>query len=364
MAKQQSGIDIDLGNRCSQIAYGWAKKTFDFRPQGSGSPVKGLDGAFSNVTDFHGVKIGMSSDGIGTKIELAERTGIYDTLGFDLIAMVADDLAANGLETVNLSNILDVDFLDDRVVDRLMKGLYEAAKFARITVTGGEIAELGNRIGGWGKGMHFNWGATGVGVLPPGNEVIDGSKVKAGDAVVSLKSRGFRSNGFSLLRKIMRENFGENWHLEPYEENCTWGEKLLLPSLIYSPLITDLLKEKLSIHGIAHITGGGIGDNLARVLKVSGFGAHLDNVFDPLDVMLKVQELGSVDDEQAYRLWNMGNGMLLIVDKAQVQSVLEFAKGRGYQAQKAGEIIPQAKIELQSRGVKRKTLVYEVENRK
>ncbi len=361
MAKQQSGIDIDLGNRCSQIAYGWAKKTFDFRPQSSGSPVKGLDGAFSNVMDFHGVKIGMSSDGIGTKIELAERTGIYDTLGFDLIAMVADDLAANGLETVNLSNILDVDFLDDRVVDRLMKGLYEAAKFARITVTGGEIAELGNRIGGWGKGMHFNWGATGVGVLPPGNEVIDGSKVKAGDAVVSLKSRGFRSNGFSLLRKIMRENFGENWHLEPYEENCTWGEKLLLPSLIYSPLITDLLKEKLSIHGIAHITGGGIGDNLARVLKVSGFGAHLDNVFDPLDVMLKVQELGSVDDEQAYRLWNMGNGMLLIVDKAQVQSVLEFVKGRGYQAQKAGEIIPQAKIELQSRGMKRKTLVYEVE---
>ena len=106
--------------------------------------------------DFNGVKIGMTSDGIGTKIELAERTGIYNTIGFDLVAMVADDLAANGIETVNLSNILDVDFLDADIVDQLMEGLYKAAKFANITVTGGEIAELGSRIGGYGDRMHFN----------------------------------------------------------------------------------------------------------------------------------------------------------------------------------------------------------------
>ena len=363
MAKEQSGLNIDLGNRCSQIAYGWAKKTFAFRPTGSGSPLPGLDGAFSNVMDFHGVKVGMSSDGIGTKIELAERTGIYNTIGFDLIAMVADDLAANGMETVNLSNILDVDFLDDWVVDELMKGLYQAAKFARITITGGEIAELGSRINGWGDGMHFNWGATGVGILPPGSQVIDGSKVRVGDAVVCLKSRGFRSNGFSLLRKIMQEQFGDLWHEKAYSENQTWGQILLTPSLIYTPLITRLVQQQTKIHGIAHITGGGIGDNFARVLKATGLGARLNSVFEPLEFMLKVQKLGDVPEEQAYRLWNMGNGMLLIVSKDAVEALLKFAEERGYSAQKAGEIIRDSKIELHTRGLKPRTVVYEVKEK-
>ncbi len=360
MGKKQSGLDIDLGNRCSQIAYGWARKTFEFRPAGSGNPLGGLDGAFANVMDFHGVKIGMSSDGIGTKIELAERTGIYNTLGFDLIAMVADDLAANGLETVNLSNILDVDFLDDRVVDQLMEGLYRAAKFARITITGGEIAELGSRISGWGTGMHFNWGATGIGMLPPGSTVIDGRPIRPGDKVIALRSRGFRSNGFSLLRKIMHQRFGELWHEQPYSEGQTWGEILLTPSLIYTPLITDLLKAEIDIHGIAHITGGGIGDNLARILKINGHGAQLNDLFDPPDFMRKVQELGSVPDEQAYRLWNMGNGMLLIVSDEQVSRVVSLAESLQYQARIAGEIWPKGLIELHGKGVERQILTYSI----
>ncbi|NOX88282.1 MAG: phosphoribosylformylglycinamidine cyclo-ligase, partial [Calditrichaeota bacterium] len=326
--KQQSGVDIDLGNRCSKIAYDWAKKTFSLRPAGSGNPVAGLEGAFSNVMDYRGVKIGISSDGIGTKIELAERTGIYNTIGFDLIAMVSDDLAANGLETVNLSNILDVDFLDAAIVDQLMEGLYRAAEFARITVTGGEIAELGKRINGWGERMHFNWAATGVGILPEGAEVIDGSKVREGDSIISLKSRGFRSNGFSLLRKIMYEKFGDLWHHEPYSPQKNWGEALLTPSLIYTPLIADLIKSDIEIHAIAHITGGGIGDNLSRALKTSGLGAELNSLFEPPDFMLKVQELGEVPEDQAYRLWNMGNGMLLIVPPSRVDDVIAEARRR------------------------------------
>ncbi len=363
MRKKQSGLDIDLGNRCSQIAYGWAKKTFHLRPAGSGNPLTGLDGAFSNVMDYHGVKIGMSSDGIGTKIELAERTGIYNTLGFDLIAMVADDLAANGMETVNLSNILDVDYLDAQVVDQLMEGLYKAAEFARITITGGEIAELGSRICGWGKGMHFNWAATGVGILPPGAKVIDGSDVRNGDAVVALKSRGFRSNGFSLLRKIMAEQFGDNWHEQPYSGDKTWGEVLLTPSLIYTPLIADLLKEKIALHGIAHITGGGIGDNFARVLKVSGLGARLDRLFEPPEFMLRVQELGRVPEEQAYRLWNMGNGMLLVLPPEQAEDVLAYAKERNYPARMAGEIWQEKRIELHALGRQPQVLEYVVESK-
>jgi len=351
MNTKQSGTDIDLGNRCSRIAYNWAKKTFANREPGTGNPLMNMDGGFANVMDFGGVKIGMSSDGIGTKIELAERSGIYHTLGFDLIAMVADDLAANGLETVNLSNILDVDHLDADIVDELMRGLHEAANFARITVTGGEIAELGSRIGGWGDRMHFNWGATGIGMLPAGQEIINGAAIRPGDTVIALQSRGFRSNGFSLLRTIMQKQFGPLWHTQPYDESLTWGEKLLTPSLIYSPLISDLLRAGRRLHGIAHITGGGLADNLQRILKAQGLGADLNDLFPPLDVMHKVQESGGVAEAQAYRLWNMGNGMLLIVPESEAQKILKKAQENGYAAKVCGEIIKPQKIIIHSKGI-------------
>ncbi len=346
-----SGLDIDLGNRCSQIAYGWAKKTFANRSAGSGNPLPGSDGGFSSVMDFNGVRIGISSDGIGTKIELAERTGIYHTLGFDLVAMVADDLAANGIETVNLSNILDVDHLDAGIVDQLMRGLHDAAQFARITITGGEIAELGGRIGGYGEKMHFNWGATGIGMLEQGRDIVDGRAVQAGDAVLALQSRGFRSNGFSLLRRILQKEFGENWHTESYDATSTWGEILLTPSLIYTPLIADTLKAGIELRGIAHITGGGIPDNLSRVLKVNRLGAELNDIFEPLPVMRKVQEMGAISEEQAYRLWNMGNGMLLIVSAQAADAALAFInKNKNYRARICGSIIEKPLIRLQTRG--------------
>ncbi len=355
----QSGVDIDLGNQCSRTAYAWAKKSFSNRPAGEGSPVLDVEGSFSNVMDFRGVKIGMSSDGIGTKIEVAERTGIYDTLGYDLIAMTADDLAANGMETVNMTNILDVDLLDHEIVDTLMRGLYDAAKFAKVVITGGEIAELGNRIGGYGPNMHFNWCAAGTAILPEGMTPIDGSDVRPGDAVISLKSRGFRSNGYSLLRRIMEDAFGEAWHLEPYGDT-TWGKALLTPSLIYSPLIAAIRKKGYAVNGISHITGGGLGDNFARVLKVAGFGAALTDIYEPLPVMRDIQRIGNVPEEQAYRLWNMGNGMLLAVKAEDAPAIVRFAAGEGYAAKVCGTVTEKPEIVIDTRGNHPKRIAYPV----
>ena len=352
MSKEKSsGVNIDLGDQCSKIAYDWAKKSFNNRPAGGGNPLLGVEGSFSNIMDYAGVKVGISSDGIGTKIEIAERVGKYDTIGFDLVAMVADDLAANGIETVNLSNILDVDFLDPQIVDELMRGLHDAAKFAKITVTGGEIAELGPRINGYGERMHFNWCSTGIGILPPDVSPIDGKSIKAGDKVIILRSRGFRSNGFSLLRKIMRENFGEAWHNEKYDENDTWGGILLTPSLIYTPLIAGLLKSGITLKGVAHITGGGVVDNFKRVLKSSAAGgARFDNLCEPHPFMIKAQELGRVEEAQAYRIWNMGNGMMLAVNADDEEKTLTAIKENGYEAQTGGEIIAENKIIFDSKG--------------
>ena len=323
MDNKKSGMNIDLGDRCSKNAYSWSKKTFQNRQNKAGMPCLDIDGAFSNMLDFRGTKIGISSDGIGTKIELAERTGIYNTLGYDLVAMTVDDLITSGFEPTNISNIIDADFLDYEIIDQLMSGLHDASNEAGIAISGGEIAELGPRICGYGDRMHFNWCATAIGVLHEKLErPIDGTDVQAGDIILSLKSRGFRSNGFSLLRRTLTGQFGAQWHTVQYDDSTTWGEVVLTPSRIFSPAICRALDAGCRIKGITHITGGGIKDNLERVLKVNGVGAVLDSLYEPLEVMQNVLKLGNISLETAYTYWNMGNGMLVIVDASEADKVL------------------------------------------
>ncbi len=340
-------MDIDLGNKCSKNAYEWAKKTFTNRTGKDGEPATDLDGAFSNMVKVGNSKIGISSDGIGTKIELAERTQIYDTLGYDLVAMVVDDLIAGGFEPMNLSNILDVDLLDYDIVDALMRGLHDASNKARITVTGGEIAELGSRINGYGDKMHFNWCSTVIGILHNKlDKPINGSEIKVGDSIVSFRSRGFRSNGFSLLRRIMTDNFGDEWHNTPYDNDKTWGEVLLTPSLIFSPILCDAISEGFKINGIAHITGGGIKDNFSRVLKSTGLGADLDNLFEPTEIMSKIITLGKINRKDAYTYWNMGNGMLVVVKEEDADGVVSIALENNYQAKICGRITDESTINI------------------
>ncbi len=337
--KKDSGLDIDLGNKCSKNAFEWAKKSFEFRKGKQGEPAMGLEGSFANSVFYADQQIGISSDGIGTKVEVAERIKKYNTLGYDLVAMVADDLIANGFEPANISNIIDVDSLDYNVIDELMKGLWDACKFAKIAITGGEIAELGNRICGYGNGMHFNWTATAIGSLIKNlKKPLDGNDIIKGDAIISLRSRGFRSNGFSLVRKILSQSFGEEWHKEKYSELLTWGEAVITPSIIYSPLITELFKRRIKIKGIVHITGGGIPDNFKRILKKNNLGADFTDLFPPHNPMLLLKKLGNVDNKEMYRIWNMGNGMMIVVPAFEVEKTLSYISKNGYEAKKCGEI--------------------------
>ncbi|MCC2547321.1 hypothetical protein LJY25_12770 [Hymenobacter sp. BT175] len=362
-SEKPAGYDIDLGNECSRNAYGWAKKTFANRSGKPGEPAQDLDGGFSNEIRFGAERLGISSDGIGTKIEVAERVGRYDTLGYDLIAMTADDLIAGGFVPTNLSNIIDVNTLDYDVIDELMRGLHDAANFSGLAVTGGEIAELGNRIGGWpGARMNFNWCSTAIGALHPSlARPISGAGIEAGHAVVTLHSPSFRSNGFSLARRTLQDLYGDAWHQATYDGpdaaaysglrpgetagEPTWGEVLLAPSLIYAPAIARLLDAGRPIHGLAHITGGGLADNFKRVLK-NGVGAELDNLFEPLPAMQRLAELAGIPPADAYLYWNMGNGMLLVTEEAQAEAIVAQLRADGYQAQVAGRITAEAGIVL------------------
>jgi phosphoribosylformylglycinamidine cyclo-ligase len=294
--------------------------------------------------------VAISSDGIGTKAELAERTGAYDSLGFDLVAMVVDDLAAVGCEPVALSNVLDVDRPDPAVVDRLMSGLHDAATQARVVVTGGEIAELGGRVSGFGNGMRFNWSATGLGVFADGTSPIDGRSIEADDAVLSLRSGGFRCNGFTRIRGVLSDAYGEAWHEERRSDGTPWGTALLTPSLIYAPALRQIAEAGIRPTGVAHITGGGIPGNLARVLRACGLGANLEDLFAPHPMMCEVQDLGSIDDAEVYRRWNMGNGMLLVVRPGDVDTTLQSIAAAGYEAKRVGEIVREPAISLRPWG--------------
>ncbi|WP_052732454.1 AIR synthase-related protein [Hymenobacter terrenus] len=371
-----AGYSIEEGNAASRNAYGWSKKTFANRTGKPGEPAQDLDGGFSNEIRFGQERLGISSDGIGTKIEVAERLNKYDTLGYDLIAMTADDLIAAGFVPTNISNIIDVNHLDYDVVDEMMRGLHDAANFAQLAITGGEIAELGNRIGGWpGAKMNFNWCSTAIGVLHPSlAQPLSGKTAQAGHVVVALRSPSFRSNGYSLARKTLQRVFGDNWHDAPFGElgvksyelgveneqpdseqllplnsklptPQTWGEAMLAPSLIYAPGVAALLDAGLPLHGVAHITGGGLADNFQRVLK-NGLGAVLDNLFEPLPAMHRLCEIGNISAETAYLYWNMGTGMLIVTEEASAAAVVASLQTSGYDAQVAGHLTAESGVTL------------------
>ena len=328
------------GDASSRIASEWAERTFAFRQGKTMSPAAGLFGHYAQVLPVGNERIVITADGIGTKIEVAERLGRYDTLGYDLLAMVTDDLAALGAEPCVVSNVLDVSVLDDAIIDELFRGLHDAAKLAGIAVVGGEIAELGDKVAGFGNKMHFAWSSTCVGHLPEGWLPIDGSSIAAGHAILAVREHGFRSNGFSTLRRELERHFGPDWHLAPCTpvaggpSSGTWGEMLLTPSLICAPLVVALRQAGVPLTGVAHVTGGGIPSKLGRVLRATGLGASLTHLLPPPEPMQAFVALAKLDPEHAYRTFHMGPAMLFVLPDASVASAIAAGR-RGRRAPRA-----------------------------
>lgn len=338
---KQSGVDIDLGDKCSRIAYDFAKKTFTGRKGRIGEPVI-EDGGFTGMMDMGDYYLVQNDDGVGTKMAVAEKIKKFDTLGYDLVAMVADDAACVGAECISVSNTIDVNKLDEKIVTELMSGLEKAASENNIICPGGEIAELGNALNGW------VWNATALGIVEK-NKVIRADNVKPGDKIIGLDSNGFRSNGLSLVRFVLKEKFGDDWAFEKYDDMKNWGEAVLVPSIIYSSLIMDLhgrYKEKgvAEVKGVVNVTGGGIPGNIVRILKKSHVGAKLHSLPEIPDMMKKLIEYGKVPMEDAYRTWNMGIGMILISND--IDKVEEICKKRGVRMYVIGEVTADEKVDI------------------
>ncbi len=332
---KDSGVDIELGDHCSKVAYEAAQATFAGRKGMIGEPVSD-EGGFTGMMDMGDFYLIQNDDGVGTKIEVAEKMRKFDTMGYDLIAMVADDGICVGAEIFSITNTLDCPSLDKEIVDGLMEGLKKAALEQKIVIPGGELAELGGMLNG------AVWNATAVGIVEK-DKIITGSEVQEGDAVIVLRSAGIRSNGLSLARMILKNKFGDDWVHQDYGNGRLWGDVILTPSKIYHRAVLNIIggykqERKVNIKGIVHNTGGGIKGNLPRLLKKKGLGADLTDLPEPHEFMKKLQELGNVTNEEAYKTWNMGVGMMMIVDPSDVDLVISSLNDEGIDAVVAGKV--------------------------
>ncbi len=359
----QAGVDVDIEAKAARILYEASKKTWANRKGGLGEVVVPFD-------DFSGIRFVRidklpegtvmygNCDGVATKIEFAERAGRFDTVAYDLVAMVCDDAVIRGGEPVLLKSVLDMNTLgqdDSRLpyIEELSRGYVGAAKEANVAIINGELAQLNNRMGRLDE-FSIEWSAD-VTWFAHESRLITGKEVKPGEYIVGLQETGLRCNGISLVRKILRAEYGDQW------ETATFGKQKLIdvalqPSQIYSAAVVDMfggynLKRaaKAKLSGAAHISGGGIYEKVGRLLRASGCGATIDDPFTPCDLMLHCQELGNVTDREAYRTWNMGQGMALVTSEPEV--VIKVAQAHKLTAKIIGKITKEPGIRLRSRGL-------------
>ncbi|MFC1656223.1 phosphoribosylformylglycinamidine cyclo-ligase [Patescibacteria group bacterium] len=339
---KEAGVDIEMGDECSRIAYEAAKATFPVREGMIGAPVI-MEGGFSGAMDFGDFYLVQNDDGIGTKMVIAQQIGKFDTMGYDLLGTVADDAICVGAEVVSMSNTMDVEKVDKETIGELMEGLKNACIEQKIVIPGGEIAELGTMVKG------NVWNSTAIGIVEK-EKFITGNDVQAGDELIGLGSNVFRSNGFTLVRHILHEKFGDNWFNEPFGDGQSWGEVVLAPTKIYHNCVLDMVgrykqPRAVDIKAIAHITGGGLPGNVVRILKGKNLGARMENLPEPHEAVLKVKEFGNVSDEEAYKTWNMGIGMVIVSNE--FGKIKEIADKHGVEAYKIGNITDEPGISVE-----------------
>jgi phosphoribosylformylglycinamidine cyclo-ligase len=265
------------------------------------------------------------TDGVGTKLELGIQMQKYEGLGQDLVAMCVNDLIVCGARPLFFLDYFATGKLDVSIAHRVIKGIVSSCNEANCILLGGETAEMP----GFYDSNKFDLAGFAVGEVFHKN-LIDGRHIKKNDVIIGLKSSGFHSNGFSLIRKILSEN---NINLNDKYEGISWGTYLTEPTKIYAKQVLKLI-QKYKIKGMSHITGGGL-SNIKRILPSNlNFHIEKDNIPTP-NFMKEIQNLGKISQEEAFTVWNMGMGYSIIVDKNDVAKILMEVENSFF----AGEII-------------------------
>ena len=324
-----AGVDIDAGNALVQKIKPLVART---KRPGILGGIGGFGGMFELPVDQYKQPVMVSgADGVGTKLRLAIELGIHDTIGIDLVAMCVNDIIVCGAEPLWFLDYLATGKLDVEQAQNIIGGIAEGCVQSGAALLGGETAEMP----GIYSGDDYDLAGFAVGVVEKA-KIIDGSKVSAGDVLIALGSSGPHSNGYSLIRKVI-EGHALSSHPEALSDGRTLGETLLAPTKIYAKAIAAVLA-KHTVHAIAHITGGGLTENIPRVMPQDTVATIDLNSWAMPEIFKWLQTEGNISQAEMLKTFNCGVGMVLVADSSQADGIIATLTELGEQAWIAGSI--------------------------
>ena len=328
LSYRDAGVDIDAGNELVEKIRPHVAKTM--RPEVIGG-LGGFGALFELPLNRYQEPVLVSgTDGVGTKLKLALQLNKHDTIGIDLVAMCVNDILVLGAEPLFFLDYYATGHLDNAVAADVIKGIADGCQQAGAALTGGETAEM---PGMYDEGDYDLAGFC-VGIVEK-QSIIDGSRVEAGDVLIGLASSGPHSNGYSLIRKVIEVSGAD------LAQDCggqPLSEALLAPTRIYVKNVRQLLDE-VDIHAMSHITGGGLLENIPRVMP-ENTRAQIDAAsWDMPAVFQWLQQQGNIEQQEMYRTFNCGVGMVLVVDAEDTDTAIEMLNAAGETAWRLGEIV-------------------------
>jgi phosphoribosylformylglycinamidine cyclo-ligase len=328
-----AGVDIAAGERAVDLMRNWVETT---RRSEVLTGLGGFAGLF-DASALRGMRhpvLATSTDGVGTKVAIAQAMGVHDTIGFDLVGMVVDDLVVCGAEPLFMTDYIACGKVEPERIAALVKGIAEACSEAGCALIGGETAEHPGLL----DPEEFDLAGAATGVVER-DQILGAHRVQPGDIVVACASSGLHSNGYSLARRVFFTTAGWSLDRDVPELGRTLGEELLVPTRIYTPDLLALVGA-VEVHAISHVTGGGLAANLARVMPGSGEVRIDRTTWSPPPVFDLIAGLGSVSQADMESTFNMGVGMVVVLPADSADAGLSLLARRGVPAWVCGSVAP------------------------
>nr|WP_321496549.1 phosphoribosylformylglycinamidine cyclo-ligase [uncultured Methanolobus sp.] len=306
----ESGVDIEK----EEVTIKALTKGMDYKREGLGAPLTGI-GHYAGLIDFGEYALALATDGVGSKVLIANEMKRWNTVGIDCIAMNVNDLLAIGAEPISFVDYLALEKHDEDFAAQIGEGLRKGAEISRMSIVGGETATLPDIING------FDLAGTCLGMVKK-DKIITGEKVQLGDAIVGIPADSVHSNGYTLVRNIIEQSSYSYHDKFPYNESTTIGDELLIPTRIYMEVL-DVIRE-CDVHGLAHITGSG----LLKLKRVTSLGFDFYDPIEPNDIFKFLKDEGNVDDFEMYKTFNMGMGFVIILPQDQAEKAASMTGGK------------------------------------
>ncbi|MCP5245351.1 MAG: phosphoribosylformylglycinamidine cyclo-ligase [Burkholderiales bacterium] len=326
LSYRDAGVDIDAGDRLVRNIKPFAKRTL--RPEVL-TGIGGFGALFEISKKYQNPVLVSGTDGVGTKLKLAFQLNKHDSIGIDLVAMSVNDILVFGAEPLFFLDYYACGKLNVDTATAVVSGIATGCEQAGCALIGGETAEMPDMY----PAGEYDLAGFAVGVVEK-DQIINGSTIQPGDAVIGLASNGAHSNGYSLIRKIINDNridLSQDFHGKPI------SDAIMAPTRIYAKSLLTLIK-RVSVKGLAHITGGGLVENLPRILPANTAAVLHKKAWEILPLFHWLQQLGNVDEAEMFRVFNCGIGMVAIVAADQTEAAIKCLQENGEIAYHMGEI--------------------------